>query len=75
MPTLRASQCQRFFRNPMCPVFFSIVLAPAATHLSQMYVRVLPGGDPISLCTMCCGVSQKEQHRGSTRSWRDDEIL
>jgi len=59
----------------MCPVFFSIVLAPAATHLSQMYVRVLPGGEPINLSTISCGVLQKEQHNGSTGSCRDDETL
>jgi hypothetical protein len=72
MPTLRAIQCQKFFGDPAFLTFSPSVLA--ATHLSQIYVGVLPRGEPISLSTISCGVSQKEQRNGPPRSWRD-EIL
>jgi hypothetical protein len=75
MPNLRAIQCQRFFHDPTCLMSFSTVVTPAATHLSQICVGVLPRGEPISLSTICCGVSQKEQHNSPARSWRGDEIL
>jgi hypothetical protein len=73
MPTLRASQCQKFFGDPAFLTFSPSVLE--ATHLSQIYVGVLLRGEPINLSTISCGVSQKEQHKRSAGSRRDDEIL